>query len=46
MEGIHQPTYEMAELSVDMLIAAAEGKTVARRTILPVSLVIRESTAI
>lgn len=41
---IHQPTHEMAELSVDMLIAAAEGKTVARRAILPVTLVKREST--
>ena len=41
---IHQPTYEMAELSVDILIDAAEGKTVARRTILPVTLVKREST--
>lgn len=41
---IHQPTSEMAELAVDMLIAAAEGKTVASRSILPVTLIKREST--
>lgn len=43
---IHQPMSEMAELSVDMLIAAAEGKTVARKTILPVTLIRRESTEV
>lgn len=41
---IHQPIKEMAEAAVDMVIAASEGKTVPKRTLLPVSLVKREST--
>ncbi len=41
---IHQPIKEMAETAVDMVIAASEGKTVPKRTLLPVSLVKREST--
>ena len=43
---IHQPIKEMAEATIDLLINAAEGKTVAKRTLLPVSLVERESTAV
>ena len=41
---IHQPIKEMAELAVDMVIAASEGKMVPKRTLLPVTLVQREST--
>ena len=41
---IHQPIKEMAEAAVDMVIAASEGKTVPKRTLLPVTLVKREST--
>lgn len=41
---IHQPIKEMAETAVEMVIAASEGKTVPKRTLLPVSLVKREST--
>lgn len=43
---IHQPIKEMAETAIDLLINAAEGKTVAKHTLLPVSLVERESTAV
>lgn len=32
--------------AIDLLINAAEGKTVAKRSLLPVSLVERESTAV
>lgn len=42
---IHQPVKEMAEAAIDLLINAAEGKTVAKLTMLPVSLVERESSA-
>jgi len=41
---IHQPIKEMAVAAVDIVIAAAEGNTVAKRTLLPVSIVEREST--
>ncbi|WP_033154438.1 LacI family DNA-binding transcriptional regulator [Pseudobutyrivibrio ruminis] len=41
---IHQPIKEMAEAAVDMVIAASEGKMVPKRTLLPVTLVKREST--
>lgn len=41
---IHQPIKEMAVTAVDMVIAASEGKTVPKRTLLPVTLVKREST--
>mgnify|MGYP002623535679 CR=1 FL=1 len=41
---IHQPIKEMAEAAVDMVIDASEGKTVPKRTLLPVTLVKREST--
>ncbi len=41
---IHQPVKEMAEMAIELLIAANEGKIVPSRTILPVSLVKRETT--
>ncbi len=41
---IHQPIKEMAQAAVSMVIDAAEGKTVPKRTLLPVTLVKREST--
>lgn len=41
---IHQPIKEMAQMAVDLLIAAQEGKTVAKRSLLPVSLVVRGTT--
>lgn len=41
---IHQPIKEIAELTMDLLISAEEGKTVAKRSLLPVCLVKREST--
>ena len=41
---IHQPIKEMAEMAVDLVISASEGKMVPKRTILPVSYVEREST--
>ena len=41
---IHQPIKEMASAAVDMVVAASEGKTVPKRTLLPVTLVKREST--
>ena len=41
---IHQPIKEMAEMAVELLINAAEGKVVAKRSLLPVCVVKREST--
>ncbi len=41
---IHQPVKEMAQLAIESLIAAYEGKIVPSRTILPVTLVKRETT--
>lgn len=41
---IHQPIKEMAETAVDLLISAAEGKVVPKRTLLPVTYIEREST--
>ena len=41
---IHQPIKEMAQTAVDLLISAAEGNVVPKRTLLPVSYVEREST--
>lgn len=40
---IHQPIKEMAQLAVNMVIDAANGKVVPKRTMMPVSLVIRDS---
>lgn len=41
---IHQPIREMAKAAVELLIRAAEGEIVPNRTVLPVSLVERETT--
>lgn len=41
---IHQPIEEMATMTVDLALAAVEGKTIAKRTLLPVTLIEREST--
>ena len=41
---IHQPIKEMANAAVEMVIAAGAGNTVAKRTLLPVTLIKREST--
>ncbi|MCR5273615.1 MAG: LacI family DNA-binding transcriptional regulator [Lachnospiraceae bacterium] len=41
---IHQPIKEMAETAVRILIDASEGKTVAKKTVLPVKIVERETT--
>ena len=41
---IHQPIKEIAELTLELLINAQDGKTVAKRSLLPVSLIKREST--
>lgn len=41
---IHQPVKEMAEIALNLLHSAVMGKTVAKRTILPVHLVERETT--
>ncbi|HHV11533.1 MAG TPA: LacI family transcriptional regulator [Clostridiales bacterium] len=41
---IHQPVREMAKMAIELLISASEGKIVPSRTLLPVSLVKREST--
>lgn len=41
---IHQPVKEMAEIAVNLLHDAATGKLVPKRTVLPVSLVERETT--
>lgn len=41
---IHQPIKEIAELTLELLINAQDGKTIAKRSLLPVSLVKREST--
>lgn len=41
---IHQPIKEMAQTAVSYLIQAAEGQMVPRRSVLPVSLVERETT--
>lgn len=40
---IRQPIKEMAELAVELVISASEGKVVPKRTLLPVSFVSRES---
>lgn len=40
---IHQPISEMAELAVSLVKQAAEGKVVPNRTVLPVSLIKRET---
>ena len=42
---IHQPIKEMAESAVDLLLNAAEGKMVAKKTVLPVQLIERGTTA-
>lgn len=41
---IHQPTKELAYSAVDLLVNAINGNLVPRRTILPVSLIERETT--
>lgn len=41
---IHQPIKEMAKMAVELLIQASAGEIVSSRTILPVSLVKRETT--
>ena len=41
---IHQPIKEMATMAVDLLIKATKNETVPKRSLLPVSLVVREST--
>ena len=43
---IHQPIQEMAEMALNLLQDAAEGKVVPKRSILPVNLVERETTRI
>lgn len=43
---IHQPIKEMAEMAVNLLHNAVNGKMVAKRTVLPVALVERESTGV
>lgn len=40
---IHQPIKEMAQIAVNMMVDAVNGKVVPRRTMLPVSLVLRET---
>jgi LacI family sucrose operon transcriptional repressor len=41
---IHQPLKEMAEMALQLLLDASEGKIVPNRTILPISLIERETT--
>lgn len=41
---IHQPVKEMAEIAVNLLHDAVNGKLVPKRTVLPVRLVERETT--
>lgn len=41
---IHQPIREMAEIALNLLHDSVSGKLVAKRTVLPVSLVERETT--
>lgn len=41
---IHQPIREMAQMAIEQLITAIEGKIVPNRTILPVTLIKRETT--
>lgn len=41
---IHQPIKELAYMAVDLLMSASEGNMVPKRTILPVSLIERETT--
>lgn len=43
---IRQPIDEMAEMAVELLMKAADGKTVPKRTILGVSFIERETTSI
>ncbi|MDD6039276.1 MAG: substrate-binding domain-containing protein [bacterium] len=42
---IRQPIDEMAEMAVELLMKAADGKTVPKRTILGVSFIERETTS-
>lgn len=41
---IHQPIYEMADIAIKLIVDAHKQKVVPKRTILPVTLVVREST--
>lgn len=41
---LHQPMKEIAETAVDLLDRASKGRLVARRTVLPVTLIERETT--
>ena len=43
---IHQPIKEMAQMAVNLLQAAVTGELVARKTVLPVSLVRRNTTCL
>ena len=43
---IHQPVKEMAEIAVGLLHDAVSGKLVAKRTVLPVALIERETTLV
>lgn len=40
---IHQPIKEMAAMAIDLLIKAGESQMVPRRTMLPVTLIVRET---
>ena len=44
LTSVHQPMKEMAECAVNLLHNAVQGKIVAKRTVLPVQLVKRETT--
>ena len=40
----HQPIKEMSKVAIELLLSAGEGNMVPNRTILPVTLVKRETT--
>jgi LacI family sucrose operon transcriptional repressor len=44
LSTIHQPIEEMAELAVKLLHMSVSGKIVPERTVLPVTLIERETT--
>ena len=41
---IHQPIKEMSKVAIELLLSSGEGNMVPNRTILPVTLVKRETT--
>jgi LacI family sucrose operon transcriptional repressor len=41
---IKQPIKEMAQIAIDLLISTSEGKLVPKRSVLPVTLIERETT--